>query len=187
MKPPADFSPRRPALALLAAVVLGGGVVYWALGVHGERAAEAAAAQQILNAATEAARLAPDKLARDRAQTALHQRILDIGFVGEEDRAAWVTALAVARANLNLDSLSWRLAPRAESPLMPGLRVSVLELSAGNLDRAGLEALLARMRAEEAGFFTVERCALQFPADAPSGQAECRLLWWTWPETGDAR
>jgi hypothetical protein len=187
MKPPADFSPRRPALALLAAVVLGGGLVAWALGVHGERAAAAAAARQVLDAATQAAGLAPQKLARDRAQTALHQQISDIGFVGEEDRAAWVTALATARAELGLDSLSWRLSPRAESPLMAGLRVSVLELSAGNLDRAGLEALLARLRAEEAGFFTVERCALQFPADAPSGQAECRLLWWTWHEAADAR
>lgn len=180
MKQPADFSPRRPALALLAAVVLGGGLVYWALGVHGERAAAAAAARQILEAATQDADLAPQKLARDRAQAALYQHIRDIGFVGEEDRAAWVSALAAARAELGLDSLSWRLSPRAESPRMAGLRVSEMDLSAGPLDRAGMEALLARLRAEKTGFFTVERCSLQFPADAPRGQAECRLLWWTW-------
>lgn len=186
MKPPADFSPRRAALALLGAVLLGGGLVYWALGVHGERAAEAQAARRIHDAASAAARLAPEALARDHAQTALQLHIRAIGFVGEERRTAWVTALAAAHADLALDSLSWRLSPRTDSPLMPGLRVSALEFSAGKLDLAGLDALLARLRAETAGFFTVEGCALRFPADGPSGDAECHLLWWTWHEADDA-
>lgn len=178
---------RRRVLALFATLLLAGGLVHSTLDLRNERAAAAQAARRSLEAAAEAARAAPDNLARDRAQASAYAHMRTIGFLGGEQRAAWIGALAAARAGLGLEDLSWRLSPQAESGLMPGLRISAMDISTGNLDLAGLDTLFARLRGESVGFFTVERCSLQFPAEPPRAHAECRLLWWTWPEDGDAR
>lgn len=171
-----------PALLMIGALVLGGSLLFLGLSVHARQEAELARALRLESEAARAAREAPGKLQQDRRQAVLYRQIQTSGWLGPEDRAGWVTALGLARKNLALESLSWRLSPSAPSELMAGLRVSAMDFTAGNLDTAGLETLLGYLRENAPGRFTVERCALAFNPDGVSGQAECRLQWWTWDD-----
>lgn len=171
-----------PVLMLLGALVLGVGLVFWGLAMHAESqerldkdgAQEAEAAR--------AAREAPAKLDAIRENTDVYGQLRQVGFVGPEQRTAWITALGQAQAGLKLASLSWRLAPRTASPLAPGLWISSMDISASTVDAAGLDALLGQLRKTAPGRFTVERCSLALNPDGLSGQANCRLNWWTWED-----
>jgi hypothetical protein len=173
---------RLPVLMMIGALALGSGLLFLGLGVHATKKSELALALGLETEAARASREAPGKLRQDRRKAELYRHIQSSGFLGREDRAGWITALGQARKDLKLHSLSWRLSPRAPSTLMPGLWASAMDFTAGNLDTAGLEALLGHLRENAPGRFTVERCALAFNPDGVSGQAECRLLWWTWDD-----
>jgi hypothetical protein len=178
---------RYPALLLLGALALGGALLGLGLSIHArgesglreDTAREAAAARRV--------REATSRLAQDRREAPLFDRIRHSGFLGAGDRAGWVTALGQAQTALRLDSLSWRLAPRQPSALAPGLWVSSMELTASRVDAEGLDALLAHLRKTAPGRFTLERCALALDADGLAGQAECRLNWWTWEDAAARR
>ena len=171
---------RLPALGLLAALALGGVLLAWALDLRDRRHDQLLAAQAEATRTELVARLAPERLDLVRASAGLDKDMAQRGFLGPEQRAGWVTALGKARAALNLDTLSWRLAPRQTSDLAPGLHVSAMDLTASPVDAAGLAALFAALRADAPGRFTVERCALSLSPDRRAGLAECRLNWWTW-------
>jgi uncharacterized protein (DUF58 family) len=173
---------RLPALLLLASLLTGAGVLYLGLSFHGGREVKFDQALKSEASASRSAREANAKLHEDRRQAELHRRIQHSGFLGKEDRAGWVTALGQARSSLKLNSLSWRLSPRSASNVMPGLWVSAMDITADSLDTPGLEALLDHLRVNAPGRFTVDHCALTFNPDKLSGQAECRLLWWTWDD-----
>lgn len=173
---------RLPVLMMVGALILGSGLLFLGLTIHATKESELALALSLETEAARASRQAPGKLHQDRLKAGLYRHIQTSGFLGLEDRAGWVTALGQARKDLNLNSLSWRLSPRESSTLMPGLWASAMDFTAGNLDTADLEALLGHLRKNAPGRFTVERCALAFNPDGLSGQAECRLLWWTWDD-----
>ncbi len=179
-RPPARL--RLPAALLAAALLLGSGLVAWALSVHSAGHERLAAASIREVAAARAAAGAPRKLQVARETAGIFRELQSRGFLGQERRAGWVTALGRVQADLRLRTLSWRLAPRTASPLAPGLWSSEMSIAASPVDAAGLGALLERLRAAAPGRFTVESCAL----DLSAGQAECRLNWWTW-EDGGAR
>lgn len=173
---------RLPALLLLGSLLAGAGVLYLGVSFHNRQETKFDLALRSEAEAARSARAAAAKLHEDRRQAELHRRIQHSGFLGKEERAGWVTALGQARAALKLNSLSWRLSPRAASNELPGLWVSAMDITADSLDTAGLEALLGHLRANAPGRFTVDHCALAFNPDGLSGQAECRLLWWTWDD-----
>ena len=171
---------RLPALGLLGALILGVGLLAWALDLRDRQHDQLLAAQAEESRAAQAARLAPERLELAQASAGLHAEMQGRGFLGPEQRAGWVTALGKARLALDLDSLSWRLPPRQPGDLAPGLFVSAMELTASPIDAAGLEALFERLRSEAPGRFTVARCALNLSPGSAAGLAECRLNWWTW-------
>ena len=176
------FRLRRAIAWLAGSLLVGSALVVWALSFHGgceERLARASIREA---AAARAAADAPQKLQILHETAQVHERLVGSGFVGPEQRAGWVTALGHVQADLGLQTLAWRLAPQTSSQAAPGLRLSVMTLSASPVDTAALERLLDRLRQDAPGRFTVENCALTLNPGSASGQAVCRLNWWTWKE-----
>lgn len=171
---------RVPVLILFGALILGIGLLIWGLSIHADSTNRLTNDSRLEKEAARAAHEAPEELAQFRENAGIYEQLRQGGFLGPEQRAAWITALGQARANLKLESLSWRLAPRTSSPLAPGLWVSAMDISASSVDAPGLDALLDRLHTTSPGRFTVERCSLTLDPAGLSGQAECRLNWWTW-------
>ena len=178
--PPLVRHLRLPALQLAIVLILGVGLLAWALSTHENSAAALARASAGEVEAARAAGMAPGNLRKIQRESDLYEQIQRLGFQGAEQRARWVTALGRTQARLGLDSVAWRLEPASASALAPGLRVSAMEVSVSRVNVDGLAAFLDGLRASGAGRFTVERCALVLDPDGQGGQADCGLLWWTW-------
>jgi hypothetical protein len=174
-----DSKLRLPIALLIAALLLGAGIFQFSLRTRlasGERLiTEKTRAEQ----AARGVREAPARLIQERADAALFSRIRNSGFLGQEDRVGWVSALAQSQTHLQLGSLAWRMTPQMPSPLAPDLKISGMEFTASPLDPDKLTALIAHLRAHAPGHFTVERCTFTLDPNSTSGQADCRLNWWT--------
>jgi hypothetical protein len=170
---------RLPIALSLGSLVLGAFIFNISLDTRltceARRIAEESRAEQ----AARAVREAPARLSQDQAEASLHSRIRNSGVLGPEDRVSWISALAQTQAQLHLASLSWRMTPQMPSALEPDLNVSSMEFTASPLDPDKLSALIAHLRATAPGRFTIERCALTLDPNGISGQANCRLNWWT--------
>ena len=176
---------RLPIALLIGSLLLGAGIFHVSLNKRLDSAARLIAEKSQAEQAARAVREAPARLIQDQAEALLHSRIRSSGFLGPEDRVGWISALAQAQAKLQLGSLSWRMTPQTPSPLAPNLNVSSMEFTASSLDPDKLTALIAHLRAAAPGRFTVERCALTLDPNGSSGQANCRLNWWTLAQHGD--
>lgn len=173
---------RIPALLLLGALIIGTGLLLWSLDHHSAGEADMVSASTREAVAARAARQAPEMLRRSQEEAGLYEEQRVHGFLGPEQRERWITALGRARAVLKLESLSWRLAPRSSSPIAAGLRVSAMDISVSRVDAEQLDALFKLLHDGAPGRFTLERCELALNPDGVSGQAQCRLNWWTWEE-----
>lgn len=173
---------RLPIALLIASLLIGGGIFHFSLNARMAAEERLVRQRQLADAAAQAVREAPARLAQDRAAANLHSRIRHSGFIGEEDRAGWITALARGKTLLQLNSLSWHLSPRSDSALAAGLKVSKMEFSATPVTPDSLARLLDHLRASAPGRFTVEHCSLVLETRGDSGQATCRLNWWTLAE-----
>lgn len=173
---------RLPIALLLGSLGLGAGIFHLSLNTRlaceARRIAEESGAEQ----AARAVREAPARLIQDQAEASLHSQIRDSGVLGPEDRVGWVTALAQTQAQLHLASLSWRMTPQMPSVQEANLNVSGMEFTASPLDPEKLSALIAHLRTTAPGRFTIERCTLTLDPNGVSGQAHCRLNWWTLAE-----
>lgn len=178
---------RIPALLLAGALVLGTAFLFLGLDQHSTSKTNLTRDAMRESSAMRAAREAPEKLKNSRETSGMYEQLRANGFIGPEHRAGWITALGRARAGLKLDSLSWRLAPRSASPLYSGLSVSPMDISVSNVDVARLDSLLQELKKIAPGRFTVEHCTLVMDPNGSSGQAECRLNWWTWEDASSPR
>lgn len=176
---PLDPKLRLPITLLLGSLLLGAGIFHFSLSTRLACETRLIAEKSHAEQAARSVREAPARLIQDQAEAALHGRIRSSGFLGPEDRIGWISALAQTQAQLQLGSLSWRMTPQTPSPLAPNLHVSAMEFTAGPLDPDKLTALIEHLRATTPGRFTVERCALTLDPNGASGQANCRLNWWT--------
>lgn len=184
---------------LLAALVLAVAGVVWSRGQA--REAEALLAQQ-----QAAHTRAWQALARSRDQQRLIQTHLDAyralaarGFVGPENRLAWIEAIQLANQDAGLYGLEYRLGPRVAAA--PALAQGVpfgqtpLTVSMPLLVETDLLRFLAALRARAPGIYRVQACSLSrsgreaFEAvKLPRLRAECELLWFTVaPATGRAQ
>lgn len=177
-----DTKLRLPIALLIASLLIGGGTFHFSLNARMAAEERLIGQRQLADAAAQAVREAPARLKQDRAAAKLHSQIRHSGFIGEEDRAGWITALARGKTLLQLNSLSWHLSPRSESALATGLKVSKMEFSATPVTPDSLGRLLDHLRASAPGRFTVEHCSLALETHGASGQATCRLHWWTLAE-----
>jgi hypothetical protein len=173
---------RLPTLWFVASVLLGSSVFYLALDTRAGGETRRLAARQAAEAAAHDLHQTPERLARDGNQAATYAKLDDAGFLGEEARLDWLSTLARLRATLELQQLSWRLAPRTASNLSPGLHSSAMTLEIAPTDGRRLAQFLEQLRAGSHGRFTVRGCNLQPDADGKQGTATCELDWWTWDD-----
>lgn len=175
---------RLPAALLLASLLLGASVFNFALNTRMASEARLIAEKGRADQGARALREAPARLIQDRLDAPLYSRILASGFIGEEDRVAWISALAQTQARLRLGSLAWRMTAQMPSPLASGLYVSNMEFTASPLNPSTLSELIGHLRTTANGRFTVERCTLTFDREGSGSQATCSLNWWTLAQHG---
>ena len=189
MRPPFAALKLSTLLVLLALALAGVGIV-WSQAAA--RAAHAALAQQ--QAAHQAAQQALDR-SRDQQhliETHLdeYQALAARGFVGAEDRLAWIEAVQLANRSVGLSGLEYRLAPRVPSDpgLAQGLPLgqTTMALTLPLLVETDLPRFLAALRERAPGIYRVQGCRLSRPGreafeavNLPRLKAECELRWYT--------
>lgn len=171
---------RLPALWFVASLLLGSSVFYLALDARTSSESRQQAARQTAEQAANDLRRAPERLARLGEQAGIYANLDDAGFLGEEARLDWLADLAQLRVALELQQLSWRLAPRTASSLSRGLYSSVMVLEIAPTDSVRLGRFLDQLRTQGHGRFTVRECTLLPDANGKQGAATCTLDWWTW-------
>ncbi len=177
-------------LLLLAALLLSAAGLFWnhkqdtqarAAVFHQQAALNAAHARQ-QQGQTEA-RLIAQHLDAYRA-------LIARGFVGEENRLAWIEAVHLANQDARLYGLTYTLSPRAAAPatLAGGLplKQTRMVLKMALLVETDLPRFLDALRARAPGVFRVSECRLARiteappqPVNRPELDAECELLWFT--------
>jgi len=179
-----------PLLLLLAALLLAAGGLLW-----GQREAkEAATALQRQQTALNQARQQLDRSNQQQQLIATHlgdyQALVSRGFVGPEDRLAWIEAVQLANRDARLYGLNYRLMPRTASPSalaqdLP-LGQTRMTLTFPLLVETDLTRFLGALKARAPGVLRIQGCRLSRPDHAPFEassqprlQAECDLLWFT--------
>jgi len=181
-------------LLVLAALLLAGIGVLWSWGAAHDAKAALLQQQVTLDAAQR-------QLDQSRGQQQLidthladYQALAGRGFVGAEDRLAWIEAVQLANREAGLAGLEYRLNPRTASDpkLAQGLALgqTAMFLTLPLLVETDLPRFLAALDARATGIYRVQGCRLSRLSDAtfeavnlPRLQAECELLWFTVAQT----
>ncbi|MDA8128342.1 MAG: hypothetical protein M0Z73_06555 [Betaproteobacteria bacterium] len=187
-----------PLMLLLAVLLLSAGGILW-----GHRiATDADDALRAQEAALNQARHELDHSRMQQRLVATHladyRALVARGFVGAEDRLAWIEAAQLANRDAGLYGLSYRLMPRNASPaaLAQGLPLGQtrMTLTLPLLVETDLGRYLDALRTRAPGVVRVRGCRLSRldnapfeAADRPHLQAECDLLWFTLAANGGAR
>jgi len=177
-------------LLLLATALLSAAGIFWSHQQDSEARADLQLQQLALNAAQ--ARQQQDQTeARLIAQhlDAYHALIAQ-GFVGEENRLAWIEAVQLANQDVRLYGLTYTLSPRTAAPatLAGGLPLNQTRMVVKMplLVETDLPRFLDALHARAPGLFRTINCRLSRITDAPPQpvnrpelDAECELLWFT--------
>ena len=189
MRPPFAIL-KLPLLLVLAALLLAGGGIWWGR----SQAENAATALQQQQTALNHARQQLDRSRQQQQLIATHladyQAVVARGFVGAEDRLAWIEAVQLANRDAGLYGLTYRLLPRTASPsaLAQGLPLgqTSMTLKLPLLVETDLTRFLDALKARAPGMVHVQGCRLSRADNAPFEaanrphlQAECDLLWFT--------
>jgi hypothetical protein len=177
-------------LLLLAASVLSAAGIFWShqqdtdarADLQGQQAALSAAHARQQQGQTEA-RLIAQHLDAYHALTAR-------GFIGEENRLAWIEAVHLANQDARLYGLTYTLSPRTAAPAAVAgglpLKQTRMVLKMPLLVETDLPRFLDALRVRAPGLFRVSNCRLARLSDAPPQpvnrpelDAECELLWFT--------
>jgi len=190
MKHPPLAALKLSLLLVLAALLLAGGGILWSRG----QAQDAGLALQQQRSALNGARQQLDRSRQQQQLIATHladyQALAARGFIGAEDRLAWIEAAQLANRDAGLYSLDYQLTPRAASlpALARGLPLgqTSMSLTLPLLVETDLMRFLNALKARAPGIYRVQGCRLSHPGDAsfepvnqPRLQAECELLWFT--------
>lgn len=177
-------------LLVLVSFVLAAGGTFWSW----NQAQDAAAELQQEDTALNAARQQLDRSRQQQQLIATHlndyQALEGRGFVGPEDRLAWIEAAQNANRDAGLYGLDYRLTPRMASPpaLAQGLALGQTNmiLIFPVLVETDIPRFLAALKARAPGVVRVQGCSLSMqgaPAfeaiNQPRMQAECELQWYT--------
>lgn len=179
-----------PLLLTLTALLLTIGGIWWSQDL-------AAQAEQALQQQQSALNRSLKQLDHSRQQQQLitthlaaYQALAARGFIGAEDRLAWIEAAQHANRDAGLYGLDYRLTPRTASPatLAQGLPLgqTVMTLTLPMLLETDLIRFLSALKARAPGVVRVQGCRLSRINDtftnatrAPQLSAECELLWFT--------
>lgn len=181
-------------LMLLVILSISGLGVWWSAMTFAE--AEAARTQQ--NRANDVAR---QKLQRSNTEKQLivqhrdaYQALIARGFVGPENRLAWLEAVQQANRDANLYGLDYSLEPRSMVQL-PGLGVplgqTVMKIRMQMLVEDDLTQFLNALQQLSTSLFRVRTCQIARassnapqPINKPELETECELQWFTIAENG---
>ena len=196
MTRPPIASLKTPIMLLLVAALLSGAGIFWS---H-RQDAESRAALQAQQAALNAARARAQQDQREARLIAQHldayHALIARGFVGAEDRLAWIEAVHLANQDARLYGLTYTLAPRVAAPasLADGLplKQTRMTIKMPLLVETDLPRFLDALRARTPGLFRVSNCRLSRitdtppqPVNHPELDAECDLLWFTVAADGE--
>lgn len=174
---------------LLVVLAISGLGVWWSANTLAQ--AEAARIEQ--NRANDAAR---QKLQRSNTEKQLieqhrdaYQALIARGFVGPENRLAWLEAVQQANRAANLYGLDYSLEPRSMVEL-PGLGVplgmTVMKIRMQMLVEDDLTQFLSALQQRSTSLFRVRACQIARSGDGapqainkPELETECELLWFT--------
>ena len=176
-------------LMLLVVLAISATGVWWSANMFAQ--AEAARIQQ--NRVNDATR---QKLQRSNTEKQLieqhrdaYQALIARGFVGPENRLAWLEAVQQANRDANLYGLDYSLEPRSMVQL-PGQGVplgqTVMKIRMQMLVEDDLTQFLVALQHRSPSLYRVRECqitrngeaALQ-PINKPELETECELLWFT--------
>lgn len=181
---------KAPILLLLAAALLAVAGMVWSR----QQATAAEAGLRAQQAALNAARARQQQAQTEARLIAQHldayRALLARGFVGAENRLAWIEAVHLANRDARLYGLTYTLSPRAAAPaaLAGGLPLQQtrMTLAMPMLVETDLPRFLDALRARAPGLFRVDRCRMSRIADdspqavnRPELDVECELLWFT--------
>lgn len=178
-----------PLLLLVVIMLLTGTGVWWSSGKLLK--AEAAREQQ-----TQANKAAQQKLERSKTERQLiqqyrgaYQALVARGFIGAENRLAWLEAVQQANRDAQLYGLDYSLEPRAPvSGLGNNLPLgqTVMRIRMPILVEDDLTHFLEALQQRTKSLFRVRMCQISHPADIapqalnrPELEVECELLWFT--------
>lgn len=187
-----------PLLVLLAVVLVAGTGVWWSSGKL--REAKTAQAQQI-----QANRNAEQSLQRSKTEQLLiqqyrgaYQTLVTRGFIGAENRLAWLEAVQQANRDAHLYGLDYSLEPRApvsasglplpssQSTKVSLLGQTVMKLRMPILVEDDLTHFLDALQQRTPSLFRIRECQISRAADTapqplnrPELEVECELLWFT--------
>jgi len=188
-RPPID-SLKTSILLLLAAVSISAAGIFWS---HKQDTA-ARVALQHQQAALNAAHAREQQGRTEARLIAQHldayHALIARGFVGEENRLAWIEAVQLANQDARLYGLTYTLSPRVAAPATQAgglpLKQTRMTVSMPLLVETDLPRFVDALRARTPGVFRVSQCRLSRITDAapqpvnrPELDAECELLWFT--------
>lgn len=181
-------------LILLAVLVITGTGVWWSASTL--KQAEAARIQQ-----QHASDAAKQKLQRSNTEKQLieqyrdaYQALIARGFVGAENRLAWLEAVQQANRDAHLYGLDYSLEPRSMAQ-QPGLGVplgqTVMRIRMPMLVEDDLTHFLSALQQRSTSVFRVRSCQIARAGDSapqainkPELETECELLWFTIAASG---
>lgn len=190
MTRPPIASLRTSILLLLAASLLSATGIFWS---H-QQATEARTDLQLQQTALIAAHARQQQGQTEAHQIAQHldayRALIAQGFVGEENRLAWIEAVQLANQDARLYGLIYTLSPRTAAPasLAGGLPLNQTRMVVKMplLVETDLPRFLDALHARAPGLFRANICRLSRITDAPPQpvnrpelDAECELIWFT--------
>lgn len=182
------------SVILLVVMLITGTGVWWSANTL--KQAEAARTQQ--NQASDAAR---QKLQRSNTEKQLieqyrdaYQALIARGFIGAENRLAWLEAVQQANRDAHLYGLDYSLEPRSMASL-PGMGVplgqTVMRIRMPMLVEDDLAHFLSALQQRSTSVFRVRSCQIAHAGDSapqainkPELETECELLWFTIAASG---
>jgi hypothetical protein len=190
MSLPPIASLKASILLLLVAMVLSAAGIAWS----SKQDSEARATLQQQQAAFNTARSRQQQGKTEAHLIAQHldayNALMARGFVGEENRLAWIEAVQLANRDAKLYGLIYTLSPRTAAPatIASGLPLNLTRMVVKMplLVETDLPRFVDALHARAPGVFRVDRCRLSRLSDAPPQfinqpelDAECDLLWFT--------
>lgn len=195
MNRPSLAALRSPLALVLVVATLASIGIGWSLSLDGD-AREAVEARHAALAAAQARQRQGQHEARMIAQHLdAYQSLVARGFVGAENRLAWIEAVQLANREAGLYGLTYTLSPREAAPAARAeglpLQQTRMTVKLPLLVETDLPRFLAAVRARAPGIVRVDRCTLTRPLEPavlsaqPALEAECDLVWYTLTSKGD--
>lgn len=190
MTRPPIASLKTSILLLLAAVSLSAAGIFWSSMHNTEARTELQRQQAMLDAARERQEQSRTDARLIAQHLDAYRALIARGFVGEENRLAWIEAVHLANRDARLYGLTYTLSPRTAAPpdLAGGLPLKQTRMAVKMplLVETDLPRFLDALRLRAPGLFRAGQCRLSRLADTPPQavnrpelDVECELLWYT--------